>query len=159
MAPVVHKQAKLPPSQRLPRRRGQIFLKRVYDPARAADGHRVLVDRLWPRGLSRAAARIQVWLRDLAPSDRLRTWFGHDPHRWAEFRRRYRGELASPDKGAVLRTLAERARREAVTLVFAAADPDRNNAVVLKEVLEGILEKRAAGGEAGPPRGGRPGSR
>lgn len=155
MAPVVHRQAKLPPSQRLPRRRGQIFLKRVYEPAKAADGYRVLVDRLWPRGLTRDAARIRAWLRDLAPSDGLRTWYGHERERWAEFRRRYREELASPDKQAALRALAERARREAVTLVFAAADPDRNNAVVLKEVLDGILEKRAATAEAGPPRGGR----
>ena len=157
MAPVVRRPAKLPPSQRLPRRRGQVFLKRVYEPAKHADGYRVLVDRLWPRGLTRDAARIQAWLKDLAPSDGLRTWYGHERERWAEFRRRYREELASPDKQAALRALAERARREAVTLVFAAGDPDRNNAVVLKELLDGILEKRAAGAEGGPPRGGRRG--
>ena len=157
MAPVVHRPAKVPPSQRLPRRRGQIFLKRVYDPAEHGDGYRVLADRLWPRGLTRDAARIQAWLKDLAPSDGLRTWYGHERDRWPEFRRRYREELASPDRQAALRSLAERARREAVTLVFAAADPDRNNAVVLKEVLEGILEKRTAGAEAGPSRRGQGG--
>ncbi|MGH7360382.1 MAG: DUF488 domain-containing protein [Candidatus Methylomirabilales bacterium] len=157
MAPVVHRQAKVPPSQRLPRRRGQIFLKRVYDPAVPGDGYRVLADRLWPRGLTRDAARIQVWLKNLAPSDSLRTWYSHERDRWPEFRRRYREEMSAPDKQAALQALAERARREAVTLVFAAADPDRNNAVVLKEVLEGILEKRTAGVEAGPPRGGRGG--
>ncbi|MCI0370457.1 MAG: DUF488 family protein [candidate division NC10 bacterium] len=132
-----------------------MFLKRVYDPAEPGDGYRVLADRLWPRGLTRDAARIQAWLKDLAPSDGLRTWYAHDRARWPEFRRRYRDELASPEKRSALRTLAERARREAVTLVFAKADRDRNNAVVLKEVLEGILEKRAAGVEAGPPRSGR----
>ena len=157
MAQVVHRPAKLPPSQRLPRRRGQIFLKRVYDPAERGGGYRVLADRLWPRGLTRDAARIQAWLKDLAPSESLRTWYGHERDRWPEFRRRYREELGVPDKQAALQALVERARREAVTLVFAAADSDRNNAIVLKEVLEGILEKRAAGVEAGPPRGGRGG--
>lgn len=157
MAQVVHRPVKVPPSQRLPRRRGQIFLKRVYDPAEPGDGYRVLVDRLWPRGLTRDAARIQAWLRDLAPSEGLRTWYGHERDRWAEFRRRYREEFRAPGNQAALKALAERARREAVTLVFAAADPDRNNAVVLKEALEGILEKRTAGAEAGPPRGGRGG--
>ena len=157
MAQMVHRPAKVPPSQRLPRRRGQIFLKRVYDPAQTADGHRVLVERLWPRGLTREAARLRAWLKDLAPSEGLRTWYGHERDRWPEFRRRYREELRAPDKQAVLQALAERARREAVTLVFAAADADRNNAVVLKEVLEGMLEKRVAGAEAGPPRGGRGG--
>ncbi len=157
MAQAVHRPAKLPPSQRLPRRRGQIFLKRVYDPAEPGDGHRVLADRLWPRGLTRDAARIQAWLKDLAPSEGLRTWYGHERDRWPEFRRRYREELRAPENQTALQALAERARREAVTLVFAAADPDRNNAIVLKEVLEGILEKRAAGVEAGPPRGGRAG--
>ena len=157
MGPVVHRRAKVPPSQRLPRRRGQIFLKRVYDPAEPGDGYRVLVDRLWPRGLTRDAARIQAWLKDLAPSEGLRTWYAHDRDRWPEFRRRYREELRTAEREAALQALAERARREAVTLVFAAADPNRNNAVVLKEVLEGILEKRTAGAEAGPPRGGRGG--
>lgn len=157
MAQAVHRPSKVPPSQRLPRRRGQIVLKRVYDPAEPGDGYRVLVDRLWPRGLTRDAARIQAWVKDLAPSDGLRTWYGHERDRWPEFRRRYREELGAPGKQAALRALAERARREPVTLVFAAADPDRNNAIVLKEVLEGLLEKRAAGAEAGPPRGGRGG--
>ena len=157
MAPVVHRQAKVPPSQRLPRRRGQIFLKRVYAPAEPGDGYRVLADRLWPRGLTRDGVRIQAWLKDLAPSDGLRSWYGHERDRWPEFRRRYREELGAPEKRAALQALVERARREAVTLVFAATDPDRNNAVVLKEVLEGILKKRAAGAEAGPPRSGRGG--
>ena len=109
--------------------------KRVYDPQRKSDGYRVLVDRLWPRGLSKAAADVQVWLRDIAPSDALRKWFAHDPTRWEVFRRKYRAELkANPEPVQRLRRLER--ERGVVTLVFAASDTARNNAVALIEVLK-----------------------
>lgn len=121
-----------------------IRLKRAYDPPAAEDGRRVLVDRLWPRGLSKDAARLDAWLKDVAPSDGLRRWFGHRPERWAEFRRRYREELASPGAQAALRDLAAWARDGDVTLLFAAKDPERNNAVVLREVLEESMGRSEA---------------
>lgn len=111
-----------------------IALKRAYDEPRADDGHRVLVDRIWPRGLSKDDARLDDWLKEVAPSDALRRWFGHDPSRWAEFRRRYLAELKAHRE--TLRDLARRARGERVTLVFAAKDEAHNNAVVLKQYLK-----------------------
>jgi len=109
-------------------------LKRVYDPAEPGDGCRVLVDRLWPRGLSKEKARVDYWLKELAPSDELRRWFGHDPERWAEFRERYQGELAANAAG--LDELRQLAAREPVTLLYAARDDQHNNAVVLLELLK-----------------------
>ena len=111
-----------------------IRLKRVYDDASPDDGTRVLVDRLWPRGLSREAAHVDLWLKDLAPSDDLRRWFNHDPERWPEFRKRYRAELAenSEDLEKLRRLVAG---KRPVTLLFAAKDTEHNNAVVLKERL------------------------
>lgn len=111
---------------------GRISLKRAYDPSRDSDGMRVLVDRLWPRGLSKAEARIDLWIREIAPSDALRTWFDHRPSRWAEFSRRYRDEL---DANPVLGRLRAFCRGRKVTLVFAARDRARNNAVVLADLL------------------------
>lgn len=112
----------------------QIRLKRAYDAAAAEDGIRVLVDRLWPRGLKRDGAAIDHWLKGLAPSTELRRWFGHDPSRWPEFEQRYRAELAAnPPDLAVLRRLREGSGR--LTLLFAAADTERNNAVVLRDIL------------------------
>jgi uncharacterized protein YeaO (DUF488 family) len=112
-----------------------VRLKRAYEPADAADGVRILVDRLWPRGVSKADARIDEWIRDVAPSTELRTWFGHDPARWAEFQRRYRAEIrANPDRLAQLRALA---RKGPMTLVYAARDEVHNDAVVLRDVLLG----------------------
>jgi len=113
-----------------------VRIKRIYDPPSAADGSRFLVERLWPRGLKREAARLTGWLKDLAPSPELRQWFGHDPKRWAEFQKRYRAELRAPEKQAVLRQLADQACQEAVTLVFAARDEKRNGAVVVRRLLE-----------------------
>lgn len=112
----------------------RIKIKRAYDPVDADDGLRVLVDRLWPRGLKRDAAKVDHWLKDIAPSGELRGWFGHDPDRWTEFRKRYRAELAA-NKPAVteLHQLARGAK--SLTLLFAARDTDHNNAVVLKEYL------------------------
>ena len=110
-----------------------IRIKRIYDPPSPDDGRRVLVDRLWPRGLARDEAKLDEWLKEIAPSDDLRKWFGHDPARWEEFRGRYREELAS--HGELLDRLRAEARKETVTLLFAAKDEERNNAVVLREIL------------------------
>lgn len=117
-------------------------VKRVYTPPSADDGERILVDRLWPRGLSRESASINGWRRDLAPSDELRRWFGHDPDRWDEFRTRYRQELQSAGKLDQLRTLANIGAERRITLLFAAADPRHNNAVALKEILTELSEEK-----------------
>ena len=113
-----------------------VWLKRVYDPPSDHDGERFLVERLWPRGVSRSDARLTGWVKELAPSPGLRKWFGHDPKRWDEFRRRYRAELREHDKRLLLTELAARAKRGDITLVFAARDEERNSAAVLKRVLE-----------------------
>ena len=112
-----------------------ITLKRAYDPAAEDDGYRVLVDRLWPRGVSREKARLDEWARELAPSTELRRWFGHDPGRFDEFQRRYREELDG--HGDELEELRARARSGRLTLVFGARDTEHNDAVVLAEVLCG----------------------
>lgn len=111
-------------------------LKRVYDDPGPDDGDRILVDRLWPRGLKKEDAHLEDWLKDLAPSDDLRHWFSHDPQRWEEFQQRYVEELEDPEKASQIEALLERARQGTVTLVFAAKDEQRNNAVVLKQYLE-----------------------
>ncbi len=110
-----------------------IRIKRIYEPPAATDGRRVLVDRLWPRGMSKDEAKVDEWLKEIAPSDELRTWFGHDPAKWAEFRTRYREELKG--HGELLDRLRAEARKETVTLLFAAKDEEHNNAVALKEIL------------------------
>lgn len=111
---------------------GQVQLRRVYEPSSPEDGMRILVDRLWPRGLSKARAAVDRWMKDIAPSTELRTWFGHNPDRWLEFRRRYTAELRHQEGVAELRELARHGR---VTLVFGARDAEHNNAVVLRDVL------------------------
>lgn len=112
-----------------------VRLKRVYAPASAEDGTRVLVDRLWPRGVSKARAALGSWNKDAAPSTELRQWFGHDPARWEGFRERYRAELKhNPEAVEALHTLA---RQGPVTLLFGARDEVHNEAVVLREVLLG----------------------
>ncbi|WP_136525640.1 DUF488 domain-containing protein [Geomonas ferrireducens] len=111
-----------------------IALKRVYEEPDPGDGLRILVDRLWPRGVKKEAAHLDRWEKDLAPSDDLRRWFAHDPEKWPEFRRRFREELA--DKGTLLHELARQAGKGRVTLLYAAKDEEHNNAVVLKELLE-----------------------
>lgn len=110
-----------------------IQLKRAYQPPAAADGIRILVDRLWPRGLTKAAAAVDRWMRDLAPSTDLRRWFGHDPSRWDEFRREYARELRA--RGDLLEEVRSLARRGRVTLLFGARDEAHNDAVALREVL------------------------
>ena len=110
-----------------------VRLKRAYEPVQPGDGYRVLVERLWPRGLTRDKARIDEWARELAPSDGLRRWYRHDPERFEEFRHRYVQELSS-ERGR-LAELRRRARRGPVTLVFAAREPRLSNASVLASVL------------------------
>ena len=109
-------------------------LKRTYEPPSPGDGYRVLVDRLWPRGLVRQDARIDRWLKEIAPSPALRTWFGHDPEKWADFRRRYFTELAANPAVGELREILQ--TRRTVTLVYAARDKDHNHAVALKMFME-----------------------
>jgi uncharacterized protein YeaO (DUF488 family) len=108
-------------------------IKRIYEPAEPDDGLRVLVDRLWPRGISKAKARLDHWMKDVAPSSRLRAWFGHRPERFAEFRKRYRKEIAGNETLAELRKLGKRRR---VTLLYGARDPEMNQAAVLLDILE-----------------------
>ena len=115
--------------------RRMIRVKRAYEPAGARDGHRVLVERLWPRGLRKADAHIETWLKDVAPSDELRRWFGHDPSRFSEFRERYTQELRSERARTALAELARQATRGTVTLVYSAHDVVHNNAVVLARML------------------------
>jgi uncharacterized protein YeaO (DUF488 family) len=111
-----------------------VSIKRVYDRFSPDDGKRILIDRLWPRGLRKEEARIDEWLKDIAPSDELRKWFSHDPSMWQEFRDRYKEELKEKKEEI------ERVRREAkagkVTLLYSAKDTEHNNAIVLKELLD-----------------------
>lgn len=112
-----------------------IVLKRVYDEPDVSDGMRVLVDRLWPRGLSKERARVDVWLKEIAPSNELRKWFGHDPEKFAEFRRRYETELASEQGQEELKKLRELAKHGTITILFAAHDSEHSNAAVLRDLL------------------------
>jgi uncharacterized protein YeaO (DUF488 family) len=112
----------------------RVWIRRAYEPPTRNDGYRVLVDRLWPRGISKTEAALDEWVHEVAPSDELRRWFGHDPRRWDEFRRRYRDELAG--HAAEVTRLVARARRRRLTLVFGARDTAHNNAVVLREVID-----------------------
>jgi uncharacterized protein YeaO (DUF488 family) len=111
-----------------------IELKRAYDKPSPQDGYRVLVDRLWPRGISKQDAELDLWMKEISPSDELRKWFHHDRSQWGEFRRRYLSELK--EHREALRPLAQRARGERVTLVYSAKDEKHNNAVVLKQYLK-----------------------
>ena len=120
-----------------------VRLKRAYEPAAPEDGVRVLVDRLWPRGLRKADAAIDRWMKDIAPSTELRQWFGHDPERWHEFRRRYTRELQQ--QAVAVDELRELARGGRVTLVFAAHDEAHNDAIVLRDAL---LQARNSKGSA-----------
>ena len=123
----------------------EIRLKRVYDEPSPHDGARILVDRLWPRGLTKQAAHLQSWLRDLAPSNELRKWYHARPEEWGEFRRRYGQELQRPAAAKALDELYQLTSREKrVTLLFASKNLERNNATVLKEVLEGRKKPASA---------------
>lgn len=110
-----------------------IRIKRAYEAPTRADGYRVLVDRLWPRGVAQKQLVLDAWHRELAPSDALRRWFAHDPERWEEFVSRYQEELRASEASALLEDLARRARAGTVTLVYAARDEQHNNAVVLRD--------------------------
>jgi uncharacterized protein YeaO (DUF488 family) len=121
-----------------------IQMRRVYEPPAPNDGYRVLIDRVWPRGVSKEEAQLDGWLKEVAVSSDLRRWFGHDPARWAEFRERYRNELRAPERRACLAELAERARTGPVTIVYGARDTKHNNAVVLAEVLDEALASSRA---------------
>jgi uncharacterized protein YeaO (DUF488 family) len=112
-----------------------VRVRRVYEPAAEDDGYRVLVDRLWPRGVGKAAARLDEWCRAVAPSTELRKWYGHDPERFAEFRTRYGAELASGDAGAALAHLRTLARSRRLTLLTGTRDPATSNAAVVAELL------------------------
>ena len=112
-----------------------IQMKRAYDAPAADDGARVLVDRLWPRGLSKERAKLDLWLKDVAPSAELRKWYGHAPERWEEFRHRYQEELQSSPAKEALARLRELARVGTLTLITAARDSERSDAAVLREVL------------------------
>ena len=116
-----------------------VQIKRVYELASSNDGHRVLIDRLWPRGVSRKNAKIDAWIKELSPSAELRQWFGHDPRRFEEFRRRYVEELH--DERPRLTALRRRARDGRITLVYSAHDTEHNDAVVLAEILRRGLPK------------------
>ena len=127
-----------------------VSIKRVYEPAERSDGERVLVDRLWPRGLTKAKASIDEWLRDLAPSNELRRWYHARPGEWEAFRKKYLKELTQPEPQEALHRLYDLAhKKEQLTLLFASRNESLNNAVVLKELLEG---KRK------PPTGTGPGA-
>ena len=117
-----------------------ITLKRAYDPASPTDGIRFLVERLWPRGISKAALRLDSWLKEVGPSTALRKWFNHDPAKWEEFRRRYFRELGSQPE--VWRPIASAARRGRVTLVYSSHDTQHNNAVALQEFLRKKARRR-----------------
>lgn len=131
---------------------GNIKLKRAYERPVAGDGTRMLVDRLWPRGVRKADAAIDEWVKDLAPSTALRKWFGHDPARWQEFRRRYAGEMhRHPEQLTRLRALA---RQGVITLVYSAHDELHNDAVALRDLLLGRLANRET-----PPSGSLTGRR
>lgn len=111
-----------------------ISIKRIYEPPARGDGARVLVDRLWPRGVSKEKAKLDLWLKDIAPSAELRKWFAHDPEKWAEFRKRYKAELKeNPEAVAALKAFAKKNKH--VTLLYGARDETHNEAVVLLELL------------------------
>ena len=127
-----------------------VTVKRVYEKPARGDGYRVLVDRLWPRGLSKGNAALDAWLRDLAPSDELRHWFHVRPESWLTFRKRYLKELALPEAAEALEELYRLAhRKKNLTLLFASKNEQHNNAVVLKDLLEGMRK---------PPTGTGPGA-
>ncbi len=117
-----------------------IFLKRIYEPYDEADGFRILVDRLWPRGIAKADAKLDLWLKDIAPSSELRKWFCHKPELFAEFREKYLEELRrDPEKIAAVEAVQERVKNQPVTLLYGAKDPVYNHAQILYEKIKGAL--------------------
>lgn len=127
-------------ARRMPAPQVEVAVKRIYDKPAPDDGLRVLVDRLWPRGISRRRAALDEWMAELAPSTALREWFGHEPSRWDGFRHRYRAELRS--RREAIETLRRLATAKRVTLLYAARDPLHNNAEVLRQMIEGDEGRR-----------------
>ena len=125
-----------------------ITLKRAYDPISSTDGRRVLVERLWPRGLSKPKLRVDEWVKEVGPSPELRKWFGHDPQKWDRFRSRYARELDS--RQDAWQPIVSAARRGRVTLVYSSHDTEHNNAVALQQYLRSKMRKRAAPARAAP---------
>lgn len=112
-----------------------VKIKRIYEPPSRSDGKRVYVDRLWPRGLRKEQAHFDEWIRDISPSDELRKWFGHDPSKWQEFRSRYKAEMKT--RKDFIEKLRDYSEKGTVTLLYSAKDEEHNNALVIKEVIEG----------------------
>jgi len=121
-----------------------IAVKRAYDPPEAKDGRRILVDRVWPRGVTKDELRLDGWYRDLAPSTELRKWFGHDPERWPEFQKRYATELRRAGMRERLSELAAMAKRSKVTLLFGARDEEHNQAIALRDYLKKLIAKNSS---------------
>jgi uncharacterized protein YeaO (DUF488 family) len=117
-------------------------VKRVYEKKETADGKRILIDRVWPRGLTSEAAAVDEWLKELAPSTELRKWFSHDPEKWEEFRRRYTEELSSPEKMEVLERIARTASSANVTILFGSKETRYNNARVIEELLHKLMKDK-----------------
>ncbi len=114
-----------------------IQVKRIYAPAQQGDGYRILVDRLWPRGLSKEKARIDLWLKEIAPSDELRKWFGHDANKWNEFKKKYRNELKDEIKQELLQKIRQLEKEKGtITFLFSAKNTNYNNAIALNELLQ-----------------------
>ena len=122
-------------------------IKRAYDPPSQEDGKRILIDRLWPRGLKKEEVQVDEWLKDLAPSTELRKWFGHDPAKWSEFKKRYRKELSG--RPEVINRIKAEARKGTVTLVFSAKDAEHSNAAFLKDFFQGRNGNRRRNGGKG----------
>ncbi len=122
--------------------RGMVKLKRAYEPAARGDGYRVLVERLWPRGIRKEELALDEWRKEVAPSGQLRQWFHHDPERWVEFKLRYLKELKEPAASEQLHALAARAAARTLTLIFSSHDTEHNNAVVLKGEIERLARRR-----------------
>ncbi len=110
-----------------------INVKRIYDPASSEDGTRIYIDRLWPRGLKKSEAKFDEWLKEISPSTELRKWFGHDPAKWEEFKKRYKKELE--DKKEIMEKLKKEAKRKKITLLYSASETEHNNAIAMKEFL------------------------
>ena len=119
-------------------------VKRAYEKKETSDGKRILVDRLWPRGLRTEDAGVDEWLKELSPSDELRRWFNHDPEKWEEFKRRYRKELSSPGKQELLERIAKEAAHSDITLVYGARETECNNARVLEEIINEAMKHSLA---------------
>jgi uncharacterized protein YeaO (DUF488 family) len=115
-----------------------IKIKRIYEPPSAGDGFRILVDRLWPRGLSKEKAKVDLWLREVSPSNELRKWYGHDPEKWAEFKRKYLEEIKG--KKMELDLLRQKAKRGTLTFLFSSKEEKLNNAAALKDFVESKRE-------------------